>query len=64
VKQFKIVLIYQVMAEDRMQALELFTNAKAAHRENAYFEAQSIKELEVGKATGWTGTHGKQLFGK
>jgi len=59
-KQFKIVVIYQVMAEDRSQALELFNNAKQAHKENNYFEAQSVKEVEP---TGWKATIGKQLLG-
>jgi len=60
-RQFKIVVIYLVSAEDRNQAIEIFTTAKLAHRENDFFEAQSVKEVE---ATGWKATLGKQLFGK
>jgi hypothetical protein len=61
VKQFKIVVIYLVKAEDRSQALELFATAKQAHRENDYFETQTVKEVD---ATGWKATVGKQLFGR
>lgn len=60
-KQFKIVVIYQVTAEDRSQALELFTTAKQAHKENNYFEAQSVKEVD--QQTGWKANIGKQLLG-
>jgi hypothetical protein len=49
------------MAEDRSQALELFTTAKQAHKENNYFEAQSVKEIE--QPTGWKSAIGKQLLG-
>jgi len=60
-KQFKVLMIYLINAQDRKEAVKIFANAKEAGREDNLFEVQIVKEVED---TGWLGTISKQLHGK
>lgn len=60
-RQFKILMIYLVNANDRKEAIKIFANAKAARREDNLFEVQIVKEVEN---TGWLSSISKQLHGK
>ncbi len=60
-KQFKILMIYLVNADNRKMAIELFEEATKGHVESKYFEVQLVKEVE---SPGWIAGISKQLFGK
>jgi len=42
-KDFKILMIYTIRAEDRKEARKIFANAQEAHREDSFFDVQIIK---------------------
>jgi hypothetical protein len=45
-KDYKILMIYTVRAEDRQEARKIFANAQEAHHEDSFFDVQIIKEKD------------------
>ncbi len=61
--RIKIMHIYIVEAPSRSEAIEKFTLAKKAGKEDTYFESEVVKKLDD-DTSGWFGSVRKQVTGK
>ena len=61
--KIKIIHIYIVEGATRNEAIEKFTLAKKAGKEDQYFESEVVKKLDD-EPSGWLSAFKKQMGGK